>query len=362
MNRLKIVTIVILALGVLNLSAQKTDRVKLLKGEWRVACSLCLNRTILGNFISFYAKDSVDAGSDRCRGTVFQLKGDSIYIKIGDYLAAYKISTLTQESLILGPYHVANDLPDTFKVRYIRPHYLLDTMPTFDKIIIGNTIVSSDGKVVRIEGQANGAKLETATMTVNDYNNLQNSFRRADIKNIRNVFNAGCADCPSIYVTFEKDGKIYKSIITYEYTQQESAELTEACKVFHSKVGSLTYTPSDTNKVPVYLAKGAIASFNDTANKNVIHELGISESALLRYYLINGKKTNAAFKQLYGVSLEDIRYCCMDILDNYHSKVTKVRSDGRYYKFYFGNEQPVTIDIGFNFIERNSANLVSKKQ
>ena len=41
--------------------------------------------------------------------------------------------------------------------------------------------------------------------------------------------------------------------------------------------------------------------------------------------------------------------------------LTKMVSDGRFYKYYYYKEKPLIIDIGFNFVERNSGVLKFKK-
>lgn len=32
-------------------------------------------------------------------------------------------------------------------------------------------------------------------------------------------------------------------------------------------------------------------------------------------------------------------------------KIIKIETDGRFYKFYFTDKEPITMDIGFNFLQ-----------
>jgi len=128
------------------------------------------------------------------------------------------VRKLTKDSLVL-------DFNKAIISTYKRVYQNLDTMPTFDAIIlssswclgpcpISSTLIKSDGSVVYLgESTVERTGLYTGTITKKTYNQIQDYFRRADIKNIDAYFESPESEGGRISITFIKDGKIYKSII-----------------------------------------------------------------------------------------------------------------------------------------------------
>lgn len=86
-----------------------------------------------------------------------------------------------------------------------------------------------------------------------------------------------------------------------------------------------------------------------------------SESFLLWDYLRKGKVTDESFETRFEMSYEknsNVSTWGPRMIDGGYDReavkrVKKIITDGRYFRFFVDGREPVTIDIGYNFFDRN---------
>ncbi len=241
---------------------------------------------------------------------------------------------------------------DNATERFIKKNYNLDTTSTFEKIIVTTsgcfgscertkTIISSDGMVIFYGGSyATKEGYYTSRIPVNEFKIYADHFRKAGIKNLKTNYDAEVSDQQTVITTFIKDGKIYKSII--DYGRNAPIELigayTEVCFLYRTlQLHKLTETEN-----PAYLYD-AFGLHIET--KDSVCSLNPSESFLLWDYLRSASQIKSTFKKLY-------EFDCFSSTDD-ENDMGRVETDGELYKFIFKKKEPITLDIGFNFIEMN---------
>jgi len=341
-------------------------------GNWKNPRAI---RHAMGGYMSFYNNDTVNYYWEFYKrhqekpdeeykyeffGTKarYRFSGDSLFVfdpaeKTWDSLHIFKLNT---DTLILGK---------TGWDTLLKQHYSYDTLPKFDKIVIvgsggfGTTawigadeILSSDGTLLFGGGGMKGIEgFYKAKISVNKFEEIDDNFRRADIKHIKTVFVYPATDQVVIWFTFVKDGRIYKSI--RDAGQAGPAE-------FEAAYPSLWYLYRYIPKLCIDSVKSfqenSIPPWQGFSSGDSVLRLSMSENFLLNEYLMEGKKADTAFNEQFDLSPAELR------LNNKLSKgnLTKVTSDGRFYKYYYYQEKPLIIDIGFNFIERNTTVLKFK--
>lgn len=279
------------------------------------------------------------------------------------YLGNFGRYQIRRDSLLLFPLHSGN--PETFKILALNTdslqldqdsvittfkHYTIkkSTAPVFDKIIlsttacfgtcpVSNMMISADGTVL-FDGEIyssiqgfNKGKITTAA-----YTQLMNNFRQINFDTLKTEYYSSWTDQPTVYVTFIKDNKIYKSVRDYGRSAPYLFEW--ACLPLQH-----LYQTISLHKLPKpdSLPSFEILSLYNNKNDSVVR-LKYSEQFLLSCYLRNGKIIdNSAFKPRFKLKGSD------------NNSITK--TDGRYYSFMLGKKEE-TIDIGFNFFDVNRKN------
>jgi hypothetical protein len=272
----------------------------------------------------------------------YKVTGDSLLLSgpDNDIPEKFKILTLNGDSLKLDQ----DSIVTTFK------HYTIknNNAPAFDKIILSTTVcfgtcpatnvmISADGTVLfdgeaysRVKGYHQG-KISIAA-----YERLMNNFRQLDFDSLGTEYHSGWTDQQTIYVTFVKDNKIYKSVLDYG---QDAPYLFEwACIPLQNLYQTI---PLHKLPKPDSIPELEILSPYNNKNDSIIRLKG-SEQFLLSCYLRNGKIVgNGLFKPRFKIK------------SLYDKTITK--TDGRYYSFTLDGKEK-TIDIGFNFFDVNSKN------
>lgn len=271
-----------------------------------------------------------------------------------------RIHRLTTDSLVLHASHMAGT--------YKRITYLADTMPAFDAIVVSssgcygscpvsNIILKSDGSVVFFGERYTSANgFFTAAISKERYLRLQRNFQKADIKNINTDFRTDSPNDKRITCTFIKDGKIYKSIS--DYGERGPGDFVWAYTHLLFMPGSLKFQRMDPAELPFYRE---LHYFCFIQGKKIC-PLSQSESFLLWDYLRQGTIVNQRATRQFKLGFERNHTFGTPVWESEaelkekpvsQQRVTSIETDGRLYTFFMKGQPPVTIDIGFNFFDRN---------
>jgi hypothetical protein len=249
----------------------------------------------------------------------------------------YKIKTLTRDSLVIGR--------DTTYNIYLKKHYLTDTIPDFDAVIVAAApcfgkcpinfiMIENTGKVTYTSVEYTENKgFYTSGISKADFNAIMNDFKKADYMNLDSNYSAGATDMSTTYITFIKNGKIVKSIS--DYGQAGPNEFVSAYTPLKYLEQKLKLTQI---KIPEQLKTEPYVNFGLKG-----HSFTSAESFYLYYRIINGKITNRNFDKKYTFSYG-------------LSEKTYIKSDGRYFQLKSGNRY-ITIDTGSNFLEGNKFHI-----
>ncbi|MGV3540846.1 MAG: DUF6438 domain-containing protein [Rufibacter sp.] len=295
--------------------------------------------------------------------TTYFVKDDSLkFFNLTDSTwTALKIARITKDTLSF-----AYEPGRTWD--FIRKYYQLDTIPRFDKIVlsssgcfgrceISNISISSDGKVTFYgEQYTTKTGLLSGIITKELYQYLQDNFRKADIKNVDKEFTEAVSDGEFITMSFIKADSIYKTIS--DYSESGPLELIWAYTHLRYISQKIDLKPSTENILPFYPSL-KYSAFK-TKNKRLI--LPQSESFLLWEYIRHGSLSKQEFTKRFEIDfiqnytwvppLTDQTFA-KNAAEEILEKSKSITTDGRFYKFEIAGKKPVTIDIGFNFFDRN---------
>ncbi|MCX2739915.1 DUF6438 domain-containing protein [Pontibacter anaerobius] len=292
--------------------------------------------------------------------TKFNISGDSLKI--------YNPADSTWENLAIN--YLRND---TLSIKgkegiyfYRRAYYNLDTIPTFDAIILStlgcygrcpvtNTMVTPEGKMSFIgEYFTTKEGIYLGSISTKLYSELQDNYRRAAVNSIPAKFESDEHHMETILVTFVKDGKIYKTI--RDYGNSGPKELVWAhipLRFLHQQIDLEEVNAWDQATPLAYNLLGFMKA-------GKVLTLEPSESFLLWNYLRTGYKTDKAPRKRFEMKcwrnyhVTTYAYEASDSLQSRKQhELQSVTTDGQLYTFTFEGEKPLTIDIGFNFFDVN---------
>ncbi len=149
-----------------------------------------------------------------------------------------------------------------------------------------------------------------------------------------------------ITITFLKDGRIYKTIT--DYGGNAPADLVWAYARLRHLHCWIKLTKLSNTELPAYLRM----RFLSFMKGNTICGLTQSESFLLWSYLYKGKQTTQLATPRFNLR----NFLWSPDNNEYSDEANNIRTDGRLYTFFVKGQKPVTIDIGFNFFDRNYDN------
>ncbi|MDB4925395.1 DUF6438 domain-containing protein [Mucilaginibacter sp.] len=241
---------------------------------------------------------------------------------------------------------------------FVHPHVTRDHMPDFDKIIIStsgcfgtcqisNTIIQSNGAVL-FDGKHHTTKigLYRGLISKEQYTEILNNFKKAAIDSLKTRYEAGHTDDQTITVTFEKNGKIYKTIS--DYGRSAPTQFVWAYLPLEFLYQTISLKPL---KFPEFSQDTTLIMSPVFSKGKMEFGLTQSENFLLYNYLLEGKLSNKAFLPLYKIEVFYHRNSIFKPNSSYNAI-----TDGRYYKFIIKGK-PITIDIGLNFYEVNATNM-----
>lgn len=255
---------------------------------------------------------------------------------------AFKVVKLSPDSLILEKNGLFTCLA--------HPTLAKDTTLVIDKIILSTSGCYGSCPVLSITIQADGnvlfdglqyttkTGLSQGSISVKLYNEILSNFKKSGLSHLQSDYAASHTDDETISVTFESNGKIYKTVS--DYGSEAPTYFKWAYLPLRYLYQSIELKPCTSENVTYNLHETLSSKF---WNDNKYIQLEYSERFLLYSYLQKGVQTTVKFKPRYKIRV----YKSLDY-DSYHWAET----DGRNFSFIIDNK-PVTIDIGFNFVELN---------
>ncbi len=166
------------------------------------------------------------------------------------------------------------------------------------------------------------------------FSKIEMNFKKADFENLKCDYTADMTDNEEVDVTFIKANKILKTISDYGGSSTTPFVWAYSSARYAYQKMKLDTMPA----CPDYL-KIVCLRFKD---KSKIVGLKKSENFYLLTLLLKSKEVEIKFKSTYQL----IYYQDGD------DKTAE--TDGRYYTFVKKNGKSVTLDLGFNFIEKNN--------
>jgi hypothetical protein len=245
-------------------------------------------------------------------------------------------------------------LIDSVYTKFVKVDYKINQNEGYDKIILAESSgmfckskesisIDKSGKVIYFERPCrNGLERQdeyyTSTITKEEYIEIENAFKKADIQNLRWRYYSRGSCQGERTITLIKNGKISKTIFS-ETTAELPDELTWAYT-------TLTNLHKRLKLIPLK----DIVYFSSMRCKIPIEDeewrLSDSEQFCLSTLLLEGKETTRKVEnKRYKIEYYDFTYNGR----TEEKTIESVYTDGRYYQF-----KDKTIDIGFYFQLENS--------
>jgi hypothetical protein len=193
------------------------------------------------------------------------------------------------------------------------------------------------------------------------FQKISNGFRRAGIEGLKQEYFAPWSDDGEISTTFSLRDKFVNSI--KDYGKVGPNELVWAYSPLMFLFQSIELQRLDTTEIPFYLD----LHYFRFEKGNEVCELTKSESFLLWNYLRQGLRVDRPFERRFSLSyVRNYIWASNDLEDSYdiqaEKKVEKISTDGRVYYFEIKGEDPISIDIGFNFFDINEQFMKFKEK
>lgn len=305
-----------------------------------------LENNLCENKSGYFKRIEADERKDRKTiflGTETKYKIENDSLKILDLISKtwenQKIYSIIGDTL-------TTKITDSLFAKYARIKYKINPNENYDKIIVSssgcygscpvlNICIDNSGNILY-----NGQDYNTqngffkSKITKNEYQKIQTSFKKADIKNLEDNYRGNWTDDETVTVTFIKNNKIIKSIS--DYGRQSPATLIWAYT-------PVRYLYQQIKLLPIKVEKPLLSIWRISFTKgNQIYDLTKSESFHLLTEILKGKQTNYKFENGYQIHFW-----------NDEDKKEIIYTDGRYFKY-----KDKIIDIGYNFLTVN--NLTDK--
>ena len=273
--------------------------------------------------------------------TKFKIEGDSLKIfnLIDSTWERMKVLNISPDTLVL-------QYRDNTVAKYAKKNYQSDNNLFFDEIIvsssgclgfcpINNIIINQSGQAIYFGEKYNTKDgLYAFPLTKDEYTQIVSNFKKADIKKLNDSYEAAWTDDVQTTLTFLKDGKIIKNI--RDYGNAAPVELYWAYMPVKNmyqlkQLDTLSSTPT-----PIDQISNLMSSFQFT--------FGLSKSEVFYFWnlLRQAKETQEIFRRKYELDFHGT------------NKIAKVETDGRFYNFKMLDGSQKALDIGFNFLEKNS--------
>jgi hypothetical protein len=232
----------------------------------------------------------------------------------------FKIDKLNKDTLILSTTEKGNR-----GGLFIKKEYKTDNVPDFDAVIVSSSpcfgacpandiMITEDGDVFYYgEYHVVHKGIYTSKITKEQFDKIELRFKQANYLQLNDNYSAGHTDGQTVDVSFIKNGKVIKTIS--DYSRFSPPEFIWAYVPLMYLNQEVKLTPF---KIPEYLKYAFSMSVKKQGQVLAFTE---SESLYLLYLLTKGKECNKNFKEEYE-------------LENNNKSVSRITSDGRFYKFY----------------------------
>ncbi len=240
--------------------------------------------------------------------------------------------------------------------KYSKTNYRIDDSEHFDEIIISSSgcygtcpnndiSINKNGQVIYFGDEyntVNGYYKSKVSSAI--FSKLEIDFKKANIKNLQDLYSANWTDDETVSVTFIKDNKVVKTIC--DYGRQAPTEFCWAytsARYLYQKI-HLDTISNNLNYSPF---KDALLKFD-----GMVCELSQSEGFYLWTLLLSSNETNKTFTGKYF------------IVNSWRREKKGVKTDGQLFQFTANDGTTKTYDLGFNFIKANGLDkkLRSKNQ
>jgi Domain of unknown function (DUF6438) len=273
--------------------------------------------------------------------TKFKIDNDSLktFDLVNKKWINIKIFKLTKDSLIL-------EYSDKSKEKFTKQNYKIDSQNSFDKVIVSTSgcfgtcpvndiMISKTGEIDYYgEMYVNKKGNYKSKISLEDFMKIENNFKKANFINLKDKYTASHTDDMEITTTFIKNGIIIKSISDYGSESPTEMQWATLPIIFLNHKIKLV----EKENLKKYIDFGYVRFIN---GKKVC-ELTKSESFYLKSLLQKSDESNQNFKPKYII--------------NYWSndKDKKILSDGQFFKFVNEKGKFITLNLGYNFLERNN--------
>ena len=264
-----------------------------------------------------------------------------------DSLKIYNLYSCTWTSLKIASINIDTMIlrnNDSNFVKYAKSNYQIDDKEHFDKIIISasgcygacpiNDIsINEKGEAIYFGDEyntVNGCFKSKLSPTI--FSKLENDFKKANIKKLRDHYSGMWSDDETISVTFVKSNKVFKTVV--DYGRQSPAEFYWA---YTSARYLYQQIPLDTISIHLNYFPFKYSLFESGGK---VCELSQSEGFYLWTLLMASNKTNKHFTEKYFIR-------------NVRLKEREIKTDGQLFKFTDDDGVTRTYDLGFNFIITN---------
>ena len=289
--------------------------------------------------------------------TKYKIERDSLYIydpgerRWGERI---KISKVTKDTLILISAKKGENV-------FTRKFYNIKDKGHFDKIVlcagpcfgscpVTDIIVDSKGDVFfRKYGRGKDdyrPKYFESHISTKKFEKIEKNFLCVDESRLKSYYDIGGTDSPTISTTLCSNHKIRKSVTDYGPCGPD--ELVWAYPELEYLYLNQKFEEIPNERMPLHaqLDLGWIEHGDEKVDLNK------SERFLLSYYLMKGAVVpNQSVRPKYVMPY--IRDFTLADPINQKSKILKVESDGRLFKFYEEKGNSYVVDIGFNFLGDN---------
>ncbi|MFB9077042.1 DUF6438 domain-containing protein [Flavobacterium procerum] len=273
--------------------------------------------------------------------TKYEIKDDSLKILnlSTKKWVKQKIYSISEDTLTF-------QFSDSTFAKFAKIRYKPDPKESYDHIMVSSSGCYGICPIMDIRLDKNGDVLYygnryntqngifKSKISVAQYKSIENSFKKADLKNLKNAYSADISDQEEVTITFVKDNKIVKSIS--DYGREAPMEFTWAYTPVRFLYQQLKLKP-EKFETPLL----SLSGFSFTKGKMELY-LTKSESFYLLTELQKPKTSNSTFENEYKIEFW-----------NDKNKKEVIFTDGRFYKI-----KGITFDLGYNLLIEN--NLESK--
>lgn len=275
----------------------------------------------------------------------YRVEDDSLYLTHTKFKKpkVYKIERITADTLILN---------DILRYTLVKRKYDLRDSADFDGIIVSssscfgkcpvNDVYLKNTGEVWLNTQFHNS-LEgfyVSKISNKEFQKFALPFKKAEYHKLESEYSAGYTDGATIDVAFIKNGKIIKSVSDYGNAGPVKFKWAYEPLTYLSQI--LRFK----RDLSVKRFEIGYAAFTDKENK-------LSLSGAESYYLSHLLNKYVESERRNFIEKYLVRGC-------YNEDVTKVSSDGRFYKFYYKDKSSEVIDIGANFLEGKLVNKFEK--